>query len=364
MPEFNGDVLQFRGFNGDVLQFREFWDLFSSSVGDNLELSDIDKFSYLRGVLKGTALDLISGLTLSSSNYRKAVEFLHERFGNRQTLITKHLALLATLPPVEDINNVKLLRTFFDKLETSVRNLTDLGKETDSYGSLLISIIFNRIPEELQILISRRFKNDDWNLDDVIDTFKEELHARERCNAISHKDTQNITQRYTKYHTKIHKISHKDTQNITQRYTQRYTKYHTHKISHKDTQNITQRYTKYHTKIHKISHKDTKYHTKIHKISHKDTQNITQRYTKYHTKIHKISHKDTQNITQRYTKYHTKIHKISHKDTQNITQRYTKYYTKTHKISHKDTQKITQRYTKYHTKIHKIAHKDTQNSTQ
>ena len=128
----------------------------------------------------------------------------------------------------------------------------------------------------------------------------------------------------TQYHTKIHKISHKDTQNITQRYTQ--------------------------------------YHTKIHTISHKDTQNITQRYTKYHTKIHTISHKDTQNITQRYTKYHTKIHKISHKDTQNITQRYTKYHTKIHKISHKDTQNITQRYTQYHTKIHKISHKDTQNS--
>ena len=73
LPEFNGDVLQLPEFNGDVLQLRGFWDLFSSSVGDNLELSDIDKFSYLRGVLKGTALDLISGLTLSSSNYRKAV---------------------------------------------------------------------------------------------------------------------------------------------------------------------------------------------------------------------------------------------------------------------------------------------------
>ena len=44
--------------------------------GDRIE------FCYLRGVLKGPALDLISGLSLSSSNYVKAVELLKDKFGN------------------------------------------------------------------------------------------------------------------------------------------------------------------------------------------------------------------------------------------------------------------------------------------
>ena len=133
-------------------------------------------------------MDLISGLSLSYSNYVKAVELLKDRFGNRQILITKHLDILATLPRVEDINDVISLRKLFDTLETSVRNLSDLGKETETYGSLLISIIFDRIPSALQIIISRHSTNRDWDLTEVINIFKEELQARERCEAISHKD--------------------------------------------------------------------------------------------------------------------------------------------------------------------------------
>ena len=87
---------------------------------------------------------------------------------------------------MDDISDVISLRKFFDTLETSVRNLSDLGTETESYGSLLISIIFDRIPNELQIIISRHFKNQDWDLKQVIVIFNEELQARERCAAISH----------------------------------------------------------------------------------------------------------------------------------------------------------------------------------
>ena len=89
---------------------------------------------------------------------------------------------------MEDINDVISLRKYFDTLKTSVRNLSDLGKETETYRSLLISIIFDRIPSALQIIISRHFKNRDWDLTEVINIFNEELQARERCEAISHKD--------------------------------------------------------------------------------------------------------------------------------------------------------------------------------
>ena len=51
-----------------------------------------------------------------------------------------------------------------NSLETSVRNLTDLNVERDSYGTLLISIIFDRISNEQRIITSRKFKNDVWDL--------------------------------------------------------------------------------------------------------------------------------------------------------------------------------------------------------
>ena len=68
----------------------------------------------------------------------------------------------------------------YNSLETSVRNLADLGVEITSHGTLLISIIFDRIPTELKLLISRKFKNNVFDLDILIEIFKEELFARER----------------------------------------------------------------------------------------------------------------------------------------------------------------------------------------
>ena len=68
------------------------------------------------------------------------------------------------------------LRKILHSLEPSVRNLTDLklNVEMNHYGTLLICIIFDRIPNELRIIISRKFKNDVWDLRNLIDIFKQE----------------------------------------------------------------------------------------------------------------------------------------------------------------------------------------------
>ena len=52
------------------------------------------------------------------------------------------------------------LQKKLNSLETSVRSLTDLNVEMNSYGTLLINIIFDRVPNELEISIFRKFKND------------------------------------------------------------------------------------------------------------------------------------------------------------------------------------------------------------
>ena len=58
-----------------------------------------------------------------------------------------------------------------------MRNLANLGVEITSYGTLLISIIFDRIPTKLKLLISRKFKSNVFYLDILMEIFKEELSA-------------------------------------------------------------------------------------------------------------------------------------------------------------------------------------------
>ena len=58
LPEFSGDPLKWQGF----------WDQYQVAIDNKNNISDIDKFNYLKGCLKGEALSAVSGLTLNSEN--------------------------------------------------------------------------------------------------------------------------------------------------------------------------------------------------------------------------------------------------------------------------------------------------------
>ena len=68
--------LTLRAFNGDITTWTTFWDSYESAVHKNSELSDIDKFNYLKSLLERTAQEVISGLTLTSTNYHEAISIL------------------------------------------------------------------------------------------------------------------------------------------------------------------------------------------------------------------------------------------------------------------------------------------------
>ena len=176
--------LEIAKFEGDVLQWQGFWDQFSAAIDSNSQLKNIDKFNYLKTYLGKKPLDIISGLTLSSSNYLKALDILRERYGNKQILISSHMDVLVKLPRATSYKDIETLRKIYNSLETSVRNLTELNVDINSYGTLLISLILERIPSELKVIISRRFKDDVCDLLSLIEIFKEELFARERIEAI------------------------------------------------------------------------------------------------------------------------------------------------------------------------------------
>ena len=78
-------------FNGDLMKWPTFWDSCESAIHNNDELTDVDKFNYLRSLLERTALDAIDGLTPSAV---KAVEILKKRFGNKPLIISKHMETL------------------------------------------------------------------------------------------------------------------------------------------------------------------------------------------------------------------------------------------------------------------------------
>ena len=72
-------------FDRQILHWQSFWDQFSLAVHERNDLSEIDKFNYLKSLLTEKAEEVIGGLSLSADNYNLAIDLLKERYGNKQT---------------------------------------------------------------------------------------------------------------------------------------------------------------------------------------------------------------------------------------------------------------------------------------
>ena len=172
--------LDFPTFNGDPLQWKSFWDTFECIVDKDDSIDDMMKFTYLRQKLEGQAKIALDGLTLTKANYREAVKLLKERFGDEQFIIQSHMDELLALEPCES-GNVESLRKLYDVVEVHIRNLQQFQIALKNYGPVLISIVVNKLPEEVKLEITRQMPDGKWQIEKLMEAVKKEVTARERC---------------------------------------------------------------------------------------------------------------------------------------------------------------------------------------
>ena len=144
-------------------------------------MSDIDKFLYLRGLLRGKALSTIAGLKLTSENYGEAKELLRARFGDEKILKATFFGEILNLKPVTDASNVDRLRKLYDTIESSVRNLKSLGVLSENFAAAIIPTILSKIPDTIRLEVSKLTRGVDWDYDHVLEVINNELVAREQC---------------------------------------------------------------------------------------------------------------------------------------------------------------------------------------
>lgn len=170
-------------FGGNLMKWPSFWDSYESAVHKNPELSDIDKFNYMRSLLEHNAYEAISGLTLSSANYKEAVEILKKRFGDTQLIISKHMEALLAIEEVESDKNLRGLRQLYDKVESHIRSLKALDVRPESYGTMLTSVLLKKLPPEVRLIIGRKVKGSEPRIEELLGMIEEELTVRERTSS-------------------------------------------------------------------------------------------------------------------------------------------------------------------------------------
>ena len=183
LPKVNIDP-----FDGEVTNFPAFIDSFSRIIDENSSLADIEKFYYLRGLLKGKAKMTLEGLTLSEDNYQEALNLLKARFGDKKLLQANFVDSLLKLKGVSDAKDTKGLRNLYDNIEKCIRNLKVLGVTSESFGPMLIPCILQKLPEEIRLEVAKDVTGENWDFDEVLQLFNNQLTAREKCYFVTKAD--------------------------------------------------------------------------------------------------------------------------------------------------------------------------------
>ena len=87
---------------------------------------------------------------------------------------------LMHLPSVTSHHDLKGLRRLYDSIESNVRALPALAVSAGSYGSLLTSILMDKLTAEIRIIVSRELTGETWSMEEVMSIVSREVSARER----------------------------------------------------------------------------------------------------------------------------------------------------------------------------------------
>ena len=68
-----------------------------------------------------------------------------------------------------------IFRNLYDQIESIVRNLQTLKVDTNSYGSLLVPLINEKLPTDIRVIIPR---TEVWDLNEMTEVLKLEIEAK------------------------------------------------------------------------------------------------------------------------------------------------------------------------------------------
>ena len=183
--------IKIKPFDGEAMEWKPFKDAFDATIHERSDITDIEKFTYLRGFLSGSALKAIEGMTLTNANYEHARDILEKRYGNEQLIVSSHMNALLKLDKIINVN-VKDLRELYDKVELNIRALNSVGISSEHFGSLLIPIVLEKLPNNIKLQISRSLGKNNWNIDEFRKSINDEIEARENYEFLKKNEYQDI----------------------------------------------------------------------------------------------------------------------------------------------------------------------------
>lgn len=155
-------------FSGRLADWCVFRDAFDSAIGSRVEISNVEKFQYLKGLVQGDAAKIIESISISEDGYRDAWRALKLRYENKRQLIRCHIKSLFEVPSIKKESADELLN-LVDRFEQQISVLRRLGEDTSSWDSLLVYQLSTRLdPHTLKEWESYCARLDSGNVANVL----------------------------------------------------------------------------------------------------------------------------------------------------------------------------------------------------
>jgi hypothetical protein len=131
-------------FEGNYIDWVNFKNTFDSMIHERNDLTNIQKFHYLKSSVKGEAQKLIVHLAITQDNYITAYNLLKSRFENRRIIVQQHVNTLINLPQVTK-GSPASLRQLLDGLSTNLSILQNLDIPVQSWDIILIQLMLSKL---------------------------------------------------------------------------------------------------------------------------------------------------------------------------------------------------------------------------
>nr|XP_012153583.1 PREDICTED: uncharacterized protein LOC105664297 [Megachile rotundata] len=134
-------------FDGTIEKWASFFDLFSSMIDRNEDLTPVQKLQYLRSTLTGKAAACIQALSTTDANYTSAIEILKEKFECTRRIVLGHCDALREIPKLAK-DTAGALGDLVDSVNQHLRALENLGEKVSEWNSIVVSIILSKLNSE------------------------------------------------------------------------------------------------------------------------------------------------------------------------------------------------------------------------
>ncbi|XP_047032145.1 uncharacterized protein LOC124638995 isoform X5 [Helicoverpa zea] len=136
--------ISIKPFEGTYTEYVPFINLFNSLIHNDKSLDNIQKFYYLRTLLKGEPFDLVKNLPVEALSYDAALNLLKNRYENKYRIISEHICKLLDLKQIVKSTAVSL-REFISTVRQQIAAIKYQEPNVIYWDAILLCILSRKL---------------------------------------------------------------------------------------------------------------------------------------------------------------------------------------------------------------------------